>query len=54
MRRLLPAATLAFAAFAACAGELEVAREALRDGLWEIARAHAMADGGEEAKLVVQ
>lgn len=36
------------------AGDLDVAREALRDGLWEIARRHAVAAGdGDEARLIV-
>ena len=36
-----------------CAGELDVAREALRDGLWEVARTHATRLEGDEAKLLV-
>ena len=43
----------ALSALVACAGELDVAREALRDGLWDVARAHAMEDGSDDAKLVV-
>ena len=35
------------------AGELDVARQALRDGLWEIARLHAGTNASEEARLVV-
>ena len=35
------------------AGELDVARQALRDGLWEVARTHALRLEGEEAKLLV-
>lgn len=35
------------------AGEIEIAREALRDGLWEVARSHAAAAGGEESKEIV-
>lgn len=35
------------------AGELDVAKEALRDGLWEIARNHAVKVEGDEAKLVI-
>ena len=34
------------------AGELDIAREALRDGLWEVARTHAAKVEGPEAKLV--
>ena len=33
--------------------ELEIAREALRDGLWEIARSHAEKSPSEEARLVI-
>ena len=35
------------------AGELDVAREALRDGLWEIARNHAAKVEGDAARLVI-
>ena len=38
---------------AAAAEELSIAKEALRDGLWEIARAHAGTSDTEEARLVV-
>ena len=34
-------------------GDLDVARQALRDGLWEVARAHAAKDASETAKLVI-
>ena len=37
----------------AAADELSIAKEALRDGLWEIARAHAGTNDTEEARLVV-
>lgn len=46
-------------AFAAVAAEpsrersLEIAREALRDGIWTVARGHASEVGGEEGLLVV-
>ncbi|MBR2838866.1 MAG: tetratricopeptide repeat protein [Kiritimatiellae bacterium] len=44
----------AFASSAPAATELDIAREALRDGLWEIARTHAAASGtNEEARLVI-
>lgn len=33
--------------------DLHIAREALRDGLWEIARTHARADDSTEARLLV-
>ena len=53
-------AVLALAAVAAVqalaageAGEMAVARQALRDGLWEVARTHALAAGGEEGRLAV-
>ena len=35
------------------AGELDVARQALRDGLWDIARTHASREASSEAKLVI-
>ena len=39
---------------ASAATELDIAREALRDGLWEIARTHAAASGtNDEARLVI-
>jgi tetratricopeptide (TPR) repeat protein len=47
---LLP---MMLAAVAAGGGELEIAKEALRDGLWELAREHALKDAGDEAKIVV-
>lgn len=53
MRSSLPLMIAVFAALAACAGELDVARDALRDGLWDVARVHAMEDGSDEARLVV-
>ena len=36
-----------------CAGEMDVAKEALRDGLWEVARTHASRIEGDEAKLLI-
>ena len=47
---LLP---LAAAFSAAAADELSVAQEALRDGLWEIARTHAGTNNSSEARLVI-
>lgn len=49
-----PAALVAAVALAAApADELSVARQALRDGLWEVARAHAEKAGdGDAARLV--
>ena len=38
---------------AASADELSIAKEALRDGLWEIARAHTGTNDTEEARLIV-
>ena len=35
------------------AGEMDVAKEALRDGLWEVARTHAGRIEGDEAKLLI-
>lgn len=32
---------------------LAIAREALRDGLWEVARLHARIDGSQEAKMLI-
>lgn len=53
MRRLPFAALLLLSLAPAFGDDLSVARQALRDGLWEVARAHASADAGEEAKLIV-
>ena len=44
---------LAVARIATAADELSVAQEALRDGLWEIARNHAGAGDSSEARLVI-
>ena len=38
---------------AAAADELSIAKEALRDGLWEIARTHAGTNGTEELRLLI-
>ena len=38
---------------AAAADELSIAKEALRDGLWEIARNHAGTNGTEESRFVI-
>ena len=47
------AATVGICA-ASAASELDVAREALRDGIWEVARTHATAAGtNDEARLVI-
>ena len=47
------AAAVSIAALLAGAGELDVAREALRDGLWEVARVHASKLEGDEAAALV-
>lgn len=41
--------------FAVCGGDIETARAALRDGLWDVARSHAAAvgEGSVEAQLVI-
>lgn len=53
-RRLsLVVAFAAVAMSAAAVDDLSVARQALRDGLWEVARAHAGTGESEEAKLIV-
>ena len=52
MRRFLIAALVSVSLAAYAADELDVAREALRDGLWDIARAHAMQDGSDDARIV--
>ena len=54
--RRMSCATLAVIALSAVAGQLsdlEVARAALRDGLWSVARSHAEAAGGDDARLVI-
>lgn len=53
--RFLPliSVCLLAAACPAAVGELDVAKAALRDGLWEVARAHAASQTTEEAKLVI-
>ena len=38
---------------AAATNDLSVARQALRDGLWDVARTHAQKVGTDEAKLVI-
>lgn len=37
----------------ALAGELLIAKEALRDGLWDLARKHASEENSDEAKLII-
>ena len=44
---------LAVTRIVTAADELSVAQEALRDGLWEIARSHAGAGDSSEARLVI-
>jgi tetratricopeptide (TPR) repeat protein len=43
----------AFVLCASAADELEIAREALRDGLWSVARNHAAKEGGEAARRLL-
>jgi tetratricopeptide (TPR) repeat protein len=43
----------AFVLCASAADELEIAREALRDGLWSVARNHAAKEGGEAARRLI-
>ena len=54
MKHIAPVFAVLFAAPVFAAGpeeEMAVARQALRDGLWEIARTHALAAGGDEGRL---
>ena len=44
---------VAVAGIATATDELSIAKEALRDGLWEIARNHAGTNGTEESRLVI-
>ena len=54
MSKVLSLAICVTAVFsAAAADDLSIAKEALRDGLWEIARTHAGTNDSEEARLVV-
>ncbi len=53
MKRFLLCLLAALAAPVLPAGELEIAKSALRDGLWEIARIHASRVQGSEARLVI-
>ena len=53
MRILSAACCLLSVACVVNAGELDVAKSALRDGLWEVARAHAAGQPGDEARLVI-
>ncbi len=52
-RRLSLVAVLALALSSAIADELEVARQALRDGLWEVARAQAGKSADPAARVVI-
>ena len=54
MSKVLTSLLLLSVALSATAADgLSIAKEALRDGLWEIARAHAGTNDTEEARLVV-
>ena len=50
---LVALVSLVLSISAAAATELEIARQALRDGLWEVARAHAAKTNSVEARLVI-
>lgn len=52
MNRSVVASVVLLLAWLGRAGELDIAREALRDGLWEVARTHAAKVEGPEAALV--
>ena len=51
--RLTVAIALLFVGLGLSAGEMDIAREALRDGLWQIARIHALRAEEPDAKAVV-
>ena len=54
MKKLLTILLTMFGSAAVfAAGEIDFAREALRDGLWEVARTHARKAEGDLAKIVV-
>ena len=53
MRGLFLAAFLALPFLLGAADDLRLAREALRDGLWKVARAHAEKVATDEGKLIV-
>lgn len=55
MSKVLIAASIVLAAVLCPAGtnDLAIAREALRDGLWEVARLHAGRDGSDDGRLVI-
>ncbi len=46
-------AIAALAPLALAAGDLEIAREALRDGLWDVARTHAGREDSDSAQMVI-
>lgn len=52
-RSLLAVLSICAAIQSAAGGELEVAKAALRDGLWQVARAHAAKVEGDEARIVI-
>lgn len=51
--KFLNLATVALVCAAHGAGDLEIAREALRDGLWKLARDRAAKAGGDEAQRLI-
>ncbi len=53
MKAVRAVSLLSLAALTVQAGELDIAREALRDGLWDVARTHAARLEGDDAKLLI-
>lgn len=52
-RRMLIALSISAAVCTAGGGELEIAKAALRDGLWTVARSHAAKVEGDGARIVI-
>ena len=53
MKSLLLAVVAAFSFATSFADDLNVARQALRDGIWGVARSHALRSATDEGRLVV-
>lgn len=53
MRRVAAYALAALPLVAFAADDMAIAREALRDGLWDVARTHAESSGGEDGREVI-
>ena len=53
MKNAILACAAIISAASCAAGEVDVAREALRDGLWEVARTHASRIDSNEARTIV-